>query len=66
MPAYSRPARESRARLHRLREWDPQPGDGDVPDPYHGGDRGFHDVHDIVERSCEALLDDIVQRERLA
>jgi protein-tyrosine phosphatase len=28
----------------------------DVPDPYYGGPRGFEDVHDIVERSCEELL----------
>jgi len=43
------------ARIHLLREWDPQ-GEGDVPDPYYGGPRGFDDVHDIVERSCERLL----------
>jgi protein-tyrosine phosphatase len=43
------------ARIHLLREWDPE-GVGDVPDPYYGGGRGFEDVHDIVERSCERLL----------
>jgi protein-tyrosine phosphatase len=48
------------ARVHLLREWDPEPGHGDVPDPYYGGARGFDDVHDIVERSCEALLDHLV------
>jgi protein-tyrosine phosphatase len=47
------------ARVHRLREWDPEGGD-DVPDPYYGGARGFEDVHDIVDRSCEALLDHIL------
>ena len=45
------------ARVHRLREWDPDGGAADVPDPYYGGARGFEDVHDIVERSCAALLD---------
>lgn len=50
------------ARVHRLREWDPEPEDGDVPDPYYGGGRGFHVVHDIVERCCEALLEDLVAR----
>lgn len=49
------------ARVHRLREWDPAPGDGDVPDPYYGGPRGFEDVHDIVERSCAALLDHLLR-----
>lgn len=51
------------ARVHRLREWDPDAGDGDVPDPYYGGARGFEDVHDIVERSCAALLDHLLASE---
>lgn len=50
------------ARVRRLREWDSAAGDGDVPDPYYGGPSGFDDVHDIVERSCEALLEDLVAR----
>jgi protein-tyrosine phosphatase len=45
------------ARVHLLREWDPDPTARDVPDPYYGGPRGFEEVHDIVERSCAALLD---------
>jgi protein-tyrosine phosphatase len=56
----------ARARVHRLREWDPEPGDLDVPDPYYGGPRGFEEVHDIVERSCAALLDHIVAERGLA
>lgn len=48
------------ARVHRLREWDPDGGDGNVPDPYYGGPRGFDEVHDIVERSCAALLDHLL------
>ncbi|MET0398632.1 MAG: low molecular weight protein-tyrosine-phosphatase [Longimicrobiaceae bacterium] len=51
------------ARVHRLREWDPEAGGLDVPDPYYGGARGFEDVHDMVERSCAALLDHLL-RER--
>ncbi len=49
------------ARVHRLREWDPQQDGADVPDPYYGGPRGFEEVHDIVERSCAALLDHLLQ-----
>ncbi|MDB4949099.1 MAG: protein tyrosine phosphatase [Gemmatimonadetes bacterium] len=56
----------ARARVHRLREWDPPPDDGDVPDPYYGGPRGFDHVQDIVERSCAALLDHIVAEHGLA
>ncbi len=46
------------ARLHKLREFDPDAaGDLDVPDPYYGGPSGFERVHDIVERSCAGLLE---------
>ncbi len=34
-------------------------GEPDVPDPYYGGDDGFEDVLDIVERCCRALLEEI-------
>jgi protein-tyrosine phosphatase len=54
------------ARVHRLREWDPRPDDGDVPDPYYGGARGFDDVHDIVERASAAFLDHVVREHGLA
>lgn len=53
------------ARVHRLREWDPRPGDGDVPDPYYGGVRGFDDVHDIVERASAAFLEHVVREHGL-
>jgi protein-tyrosine phosphatase len=45
------------AEVKFLREFDPEArGDLDVPDPYYGGPRGFEDVHDMVHRSCAALL----------
>lgn len=50
----------ARARVHLLREWDPEGRGLGVPDPYYGGARGFEDVQDIVERSCAALLDDLL------
>jgi protein-tyrosine phosphatase len=28
-----------------------------VPDPYYGGDNGFTDVFDLVNRGCDSLLD---------
>lgn len=46
------------AKVRLLREF----GDGeplDVPDPYYGGDDGFEDVLDIVERCCAALLREV-------
>ncbi|MDX1672655.1 MAG: low molecular weight protein-tyrosine-phosphatase [Balneolaceae bacterium] len=41
-----------------LRDFDPDvEGPAEVPDPYHGGMQGFERVFDIVQRSCENLLD---------
>ena len=54
----------TRARLHLLRDFDPEPGDGDVPDPYYGGPDGFENVYALVERSSQALLDHIEGEER--
>ncbi len=48
------------ARLHLLREFDPEPGrDKDVPDPYYGGRSGFEECFGIVERSCRELLEEV-------
>lgn len=46
------------ARVHLLREFDPEPGE-EVPDPYFGGPGGFDDVYEMVDRSVTALLDEI-------
>ena len=44
-----------RAKIKLLREFDPQ-GVGDVPDPYHGGPKGFQLVFEMLDRSIENLL----------
>jgi protein-tyrosine phosphatase len=44
-------------KIYLLREFDPEPGNREVPDPYYGGMDGFRDVFRIVHRSCSALLD---------
>ncbi|MCW2669261.1 MAG: protein tyrosine phosphatase [Frankiales bacterium] len=41
-----------------LRDWDAK-GMGDVPDPYYDGPEAFEDVLDIVERSCDRLLEEL-------
>jgi len=38
-----------------FREFDPVEK-GDVPDPYYGGQKGFDDVFDIVNRTCGNIL----------
>jgi protein-tyrosine phosphatase len=55
------PNAEAQKRVFLLREF----GEGverDVPDPYYGGDDGFEEVLDLVERSCAALLDELRSR----
>jgi protein-tyrosine phosphatase len=47
---------DATAEIHLMRSFDPDPDHDDVPDPYYGGPGGFDRVHDIVERSTEALL----------
>jgi protein-tyrosine phosphatase len=54
-------AADGTAEVRRLRDWDPSPDSGDVPDPYYGGPAGFDRVQQIVERSCEALLDALLE-----
>jgi protein-tyrosine phosphatase len=48
--------------LHLLRDFDPEPGDGQVPDPYYGGPGGFERMYVMVNRACEALLDHLEER----
>lgn len=56
----------ARGRVRLLREFDPSAAargdldlDLDVPDPYHGGARGFEEVLDMVQASCAGLLEEI-------
>ena len=46
-------------KVARLRSFDPDPGDGQVPDPYMGGAEGFENVFQIVRRSCRNLLNEL-------
>ena len=58
----------ARARIHLLREFDPQSAgapDLDVPDPYYGGDDGFERVLDLVDAACRGLLDELRARGRV-
>ena len=48
---------EQRGKIRLLREFDPQQGDPDVPDPWYGGQDGFEQTYQIVERSVQKLLE---------
>ncbi len=52
------PGDEAEERVQLLREY----ADGrdlDVPDPYYGGENGFAEVVEIVDRNCVALLEEV-------
>jgi protein-tyrosine phosphatase len=63
---YLAPDNEARAKVRLLREFDPasaESGDLDVPDPYHGGPEGFDRVLDLLQTSCEGLLEHVRAQE---
>ena len=43
-------------RVRLFRDFDPIGTGGDVPDPYYGGDAGFEEVLEMVERTAASLL----------
>jgi protein-tyrosine phosphatase len=53
------------AKVALFRDYDPSPGDRQVPDPYYGGAQGFEEVYRIVERTARALLDHLVEEHQL-
>ena len=53
---YLDPDGDHGTRVRLFREFDPEPDDYQVPDPYYGGPEGFDRVYDIVERTAAALL----------
>lgn len=50
-----------REKVHMLREFDPDSTpDAEVPDPYYrGGMEAFEEVYQIVNRSCDKLIDEL-------
>ena len=52
-------------KVRLFREFDPHPGDYQVPDPYYGGPDGFDNVYDIVDRTSRRILELLVAEHRL-
>lgn len=53
------------ARVRLLRSFDPNAGcheNGEIPDPYYGGQDGFERVFSMIDSSCAALLENILPR----
>lgn len=57
-------AQQSDVRM--FREFDPEasPGDDEVPDPWHGGPEGFVHVLEMIERTCDGLVDHLAHELR--
>jgi len=53
--------KEGVSKVELMRAFDSEETNGDVPDPYYGGERGFQDVYDILYRSCAKLLLDLLK-----
>ena len=52
-------SREGAAKLYLIRDFDDLGKGQDVPDPYYGGDEGFTYVYELLDRSCQNLLEEI-------
>jgi protein-tyrosine phosphatase len=52
-------------KVRLFREFDPDPGDFQVPDPYYGGPDGFEQVYDIVDRTSRLLLERLIEEYRI-
>ncbi len=53
---YLDPDGDRSTQVRLFREFDPEPGDYQVPDPYYGGDSGFETVYQMVDRTCDVIL----------
>jgi protein-tyrosine phosphatase len=49
--------------LALMRDFDRDPGDGQVPDPYYGGPDGFDRIYEMIDRAVEGLLDRLADGE---
>jgi len=55
--------RGDKAEVRLFRDFDPEAdGPADVPDPYYGAGDGFELVQAMVERTCDAILDEVARR----
>lgn len=48
-----------------MRQFDDTPDDGQVPDPYFGGQDGFEEVYQMLLRSNKALLQYLIKKHNL-
>ena len=46
-------------KIHKMVEFCDKVNASEVPDPYYGGEKGFHHVIDILEDACENLFNEL-------
>lgn len=51
-----KPANITKAKVFKMRDFDPIDKGGDVPDPYYGGQGGFEEVYQMLYRCNEAFI----------
>jgi protein-tyrosine phosphatase len=51
-----------REKVELLRNFEVNPSERSVPDPYNGGERGFDEVFEICEAACRGLLSTLISR----
>jgi protein-tyrosine phosphatase len=56
---------QMRSRIKLMREFDPIEKNGEVPDPYHGGEQGFQDVFVILDRTTENFLKHVIETHKI-
>ncbi|MGK7390035.1 MAG: low molecular weight protein-tyrosine-phosphatase [Candidatus Cyclobacteriaceae bacterium M2_1C_046] len=52
-------------KIFLMRDFDPKEKGTEVPDPYFGGEEGFQNVYDILNRSTKEFLNHIIKKEQL-
>jgi protein-tyrosine phosphatase len=50
-------------KIKLMREFDPLQNGEEVPDPYYGGEGGFQQVFDILDRSTETLIENLIAKD---
>ena len=56
-------AKKHEDKIGLMRFYDPDEKGGEVPDPYYGGEQGFQEVFDILDRSIDNFLDRLQERQ---
>jgi protein-tyrosine phosphatase len=51
----------STSHIHLMRKFDTPATNEKVPDPYYGGMEDFHEVYHILDRSCDGLLQHVLE-----